>query len=829
MDLKPLLLCLCLSPWLVAAGAAAPAPANAGTATQAWAQVLRAFWAQEYASTQRDLQSGPRFEPGKNPLIHDEQALILTTDRDPLGVQLRRSGALLANLAMARPASTEELTLMATQLAALATQAEAVRKAGDDQRSRELYLDLRDLTRRIMLANPLLDFESILFMGYMKPGGDFHMVDQYCGWNARPGGGIHLLHDFKGTPTVTNVLQNSVVRNGRLTGTRLQGGAFLRPDLASDGKRIAFAWNNLTDQAYHIFTVNVDGSMLTQLTDGGINCGGPALMNSSYNDFDPCWLPGGRIAFLSERRGGYLRCSAARPLMTFALHSMNPDGTDIIPISYHETNEWNPSVDNNGRLVYTRWDYVDRDDCIAHHLWTCYPDGRDPRSPHGNYPLPLSFEDPDKRDGRRARPNGEWNIRAIPGSSKYVATASGHHAHSFGELVMIDTTVPDDGAMSQVKGITVNRSDWPDAAGDYGTAWPLSEDYYLANFREDLILLDRFGNRELLYPKSLVPGPVDKLLHPMPLRPGPPPPVIPTATWQGERASADAPEATISVLDVYAGDMAMPAGTRIKWLRVIQLIPQLQPVMNQPKIGYASESLVRMPLGIVPVEADGSVHFKAPVGRELYFQLLDERGLAVRSMRSATYVHAGEKLSCVGCHESRFASPKVTSLVPIALGRSPSKITTETASGAVPFNWHLLAKPVLQEKCAACHLKAGKGPDMSHASLAKYVFHYPFWPSGYVNGEVVASGSRTVPGKFGAMASPLLKFLDESHYDVALTPDEFRRITLWLDCNGNELGAYTKVPEQTRGEIVWPEIDVDPRDPLGMQPPALATHPEPRR
>jgi hypothetical protein len=818
--MKKLVLCL-LTPCLIAADATAAAPADASTLSTAWTQALRGFWEQEYRNTQQILQNGPRCEPGKNPFVLDEQSLALTADRDPLDVQLRRSKALLASL---RNASTDDLGLIAKQLDELATQADEARKTGDDKRSRELYLDLRCLTRTILFANPLLDFDRILFMGYMKPAGDYHMVDQYCGWNARPGGGLYVLNNFKGVPSVSDVLQSSVVRNGSRTGARLEQGAFLRPDLSFDGKQIAFAWNNIADPVYHIFTVNVDGSDLTQLTDGAVNRGAPALMNSSFNDFDPCWLPGGRIAFLSERRGGYLRCSGARPLMTATLYSMKPDGSDVIPLSYHETNEWNPSVDNDGKIVYTRWDYVDRDDCIAHHLWTCFPDGRDPRSPHGNYPAPLSYEDPNKRDGRRARPNGEWNIRAIPGTSKYVATAAGHHTHSFGELVVIDTSIPDDGAMSQVKGVTVNRTDWPDAAGDYGTAWPLSEDLYLANFREDLILLDRFGNRELLCPKSLVGAQADKLIHPIPLRPRPQPPVIPTATYQGERAGADVPAATISVLDVNASDQALPAGTSIKWLRVIQLIPQLQPVMNQPKIGYASESLVRMPLGIVPVEVDGSAHFKAPVGRELYFQLLDERGLAVRSMRSGTYVHPGEKLSCVGCHESRFASPQGTALVPAALGRAPSEIKTEVASGAVPFNWHLLAKPVLQERCAACHLKEGKGPDMSHASLAKYVFHYPFWPAGYVNGEIVASGSRTVPGKFGAMASPLLKYLDKSHYDVALTPDEFRRITLWLDCNGNELGAYTRVAEQIRGEIVWPEIDVNPLDPLGMRSDPLTSH-----
>ena len=59
---------------------------------------------------------------------------------------------------------------------------------------------------------------------------------------------------------------------------------------------------------------------------------------------------------------------------------MEPDGSDIICLSFHETHEWHPSVTNDGMLVYTRWDYVDRDTNVAHHIWTCYPDGRDPRS-----------------------------------------------------------------------------------------------------------------------------------------------------------------------------------------------------------------------------------------------------------------------------------------------------------------------------------------------------------------------------------------------------------------------------------------------------------------
>jgi hypothetical protein len=230
-----------------------------------------------------------------------------------------------------------------------------------------------------------------------------------------------------------------------------------------------------------------------------------------------------------------------------------------------------------------------------------------------------------------------------------------------------------------------------------------------------------------------------------------------------------------------------------------------------------------MPLGIVPVEEDGSVHFVAPVAKSLYFQLLDERGLAVRSMRSATYVHPGEQMYCAGCHESREAAPRSRGGIPLALRRAPSDLKTEFEEGAVLFNWHVLVKPVLQAKCAGCHAKENKPPDMTCASLRMYAFYYPFWITGYSNGDVRDSGSRTVPGKFGAMASPLLKYLDKSHFDVSLSLEEFRRITLWLDCNANELGAYTRVEEQRRSEVIWPELDVEPANPLGLQKTALAT------
>ena len=134
---------------------------------------------------------------------------------------------------------------------------------------------------------------------------------------------------------------------------------------------------------------------------------------------------------------------------------MRADGSGIRCLSFHETNEWQPSVDRQGMLLYTRWDYLDRDAMIAIHPWTCFPDGRNPRAVHGNYPLPLTtMTGSGWPDGRRLRPQCEHNLRAVPGSRKYVGVATPHHNQSYGSLVLIDPTVADDGRMSQVTRLT---------------------------------------------------------------------------------------------------------------------------------------------------------------------------------------------------------------------------------------------------------------------------------------------------------------------------------------------------------------------------------------
>ena len=689
---------------------------------------------------------------------------------------------------------------------------------------RQFYLEACRLVREIAFTNPLLDFDKILFVKRHDPGGLYHMVHQYYGFSATPGGGLFVLEaPFSSNPRVIDLLADATVEHGRLEGRPLAPGTFVSPEVSYDGKTVLFAhteglgekpeWSPRS--SYHIFQVHADGTGLLQLSDG------------PWNDFDPCFLPGGRIAFISERRGGYLRCGGSAPPWdspTYTLYSMEPDGSDVVCLSFHETHEWHPSVDNNGMLIYCRWDYVDRDTNVAHHLWSCFPDGRDPRSYHGNYPL-----------RRESRPWMEMSSRAVPGSNRFVATAAAHHGQAFGSLVLIDYRPEDDNAMSQVERITPDVP-LPESEGGkplirqrmaYGTAWPLSEDDYLCVYSADaanrgVYWTDRFGNRELLYR-----DPAISCLSPIPLRPRPRPPILPEKTTQttaAARSSGRVSEdgqtagqtATVTVMNVYDSDFQWPKDTQIEALRIIQVLPKTTPPVDQPRIGIATETNARAVLGTVPVEPDGSAHFEAPVGQLVYFQALDAQGMAVQSMRSATYVHPGERLVCQGCHERKHTPPGRVDRIPAAVRRPPSKILPDV-EGSNPFNYPRLVQPVLDRHCVECHreekaldlsgeIEGEHGWTRSYANLAqKFTFYFTVSNGSIKSG--VHGGARTTAGQFGARASRLLEYLGPEHHAVKLAAEDFHRITLWLDCNSEFYGSYHSADMQARGEIVLPTLD----------------------
>lgn len=797
---------------------------------QAWDKSTneRTWNGQKYIPTERSTLD----EIAKQ--VFNPASLILPEDRDPADVVIRRTVALLEDLK--KTAAAGKLAQFEAPLATL-KQAVADTPPTDADARRKLFDETCRLRRKIAFCNPALDFDRMVFIKRHRAIFQ-HMCDQFYGICQNPGGGVYVLENaFAENPTVRDVLAGDVCESGRLKGQRLgggavarpnlrydgqqtvsgddfEGGSFLSPALSPDAKQIAFAYVERKGersqifhedptrghwdpgQCYHLFKVNVDGTGLAQLTDG------------SWNDFDPCWLPNGRMAFISERRGGYLRCGRACPLYT--LYDMNPDGSEINCLSFHDSNEWNPSVGHDGRLVWTRWDYVDRHGCIAHMPWAITLDGRDPRPLHGNYAE------------RLARPDMELYVRAIPGSSRYVGVAAPHHGQAYGSLIIINPQAVDDDAMGPVRRFTPEVG-FPESQGGrqaYSTPWPLSENYHLCVYDSaangapvkrhgenyGIYLVDAFGNKELIYR-----DPDIGCMNPIPLRPTQLPTAPATSVAVKPASIREKGEGTMAVVNVYDTQMDWPAGTKIKSLRIFQLLPcavpsgGLRPHETGKRIAEAGDSMVpcRWVLGTVPVEADGSAHFTVPAYRELFFQALDERGMAVTSMRSATSIRDGEKLVCAGCHENKSQAPKSPARVMLALQRSPSTPEPDV-DGSRPFSYPRLVQPVLDRNCVQCHEndKTKKAPNLGREPIANkfYASYNTLVKFGFTS---YGDNYRTRPGQFGARASKLVELLDKGHYDVKLSAEDFHRLALWIDCCSMFYGVFEREPgeAQLRGEV----------------------------
>jgi hypothetical protein len=827
--------------------------ALAGHKLRAASLDVRQSWEEDYASLQAALSK--RDNPRALLKMGDErkdvahiQSLLWESDRTPSDVALRRSEALLRHL--------KDLP-KAPDLGALEQQlADAKSRNTEGADDNEIYMAVRAIGRAAVLANPLLDFDALIFNRWSSSYG--HVQEAWASSVLRDGG-LFILSGLKtGQLTVRNLLEESRFENGPQQGRRiLDVSKVVRSfDLSYDGSKVVFAWLQPSPRALKIVSVNIDGSSLRQLTDG------------VHDDLDPVWLPNGRIVFVSTRVELTVRCNFGPKTPQAVMHSMNADGTDQVRISYHETNERYPSVNNDGRLIYMRWDYIDRDFSAAHNLWVCNPDGRDPRSPHGNYPEPNDCGDR-LRDGRGDRPFAEYFMRAVPGSQKYMAIASTHHAPPYGIPILIDPTVRDDNKVSQVKVIVPQGLPFPSECGSYTKRglyqgisfvrikndcayfdpWPLSETFYLApwgpieggrgGLQEDytkvpmkLYLLDAFGNRELLSDCNLAGG--GYYLAARPLRARPLPPVIPTATFQGERAGLpEHKRATILVTDVRRADRPWPAEVKIKRLRIIQVFPRPweSPNVEQPFTGWSEGGICRASLGTVPVEEDGSVYCEAPVNKGLLFQLLDEKGMAVQTMRSLTYVHPGEQLSCVGCHEDKWEAIHPPATLPLAIRRPPSPLEPEVG-GAAPVNFGLV-RPVFQKSCIPCHQEKGEPPFSFEYNLPAPAFpdpkgkcrlsDYCYWFDASNNNDGLGpyGGYRSTPLKFGFARSRLGKALLTTHADRVKTED-LRRIMLWLDLNAMRLGTPTldadeqRAQETGEGSYRWPP-EMDLNNPTGVE------------
>jgi len=677
--------------------------------------------------------------------------------------------------------------------------------------------ELRTLRRRIIFSHPLLDFDTLLVNKRPPPFSLYsHMCDQYYGRHSKAGPGLTVLTSWKTSPKATALLAD-----------KLPKGSTLHPDLSFDAKRVIFAFCDHTTvkpagvtipthptvarsgytydaighRRFSIYEATLDGKTVRRLTGGG---GDP--MDRAGNretvlieDFDPCYLPDGGFAFVSTRSQSFGRCHWGRYTPAYLLYRANADGSGIRPISFGEANEWDPSVLADGRLVYARWDYINRHNTWFQSLWVTRPDGTGTAHFYGNY---------------SRNPCMTSEAAAVPNSHKVVCTATAHHFISAGSTILIDPRKGQDGlapvtritpevkfpetegwglkgcyttplALSEelyLVAYSPQTVDWDRGKGRYGGTWPTANAF-------GIYLVDTLGGRELIYRDPDV-----SCFAPIPVRPRPRPPVLPSAIEAGGQGKTG----VFYVQDVHRSTEPLKRGT-ITSLRINRI--HVQPAADKPALSCSgSQEILKSVVGRVPVDDDGSAAFHAPAGVPLQIQALDANGLAVMTMRSSVYLQPGETAGCVGCHEARADSP--------VLRRLPAKLTVHTLTppagprydGGLSFA--RTVQPVLDRYCITCHGLADKPAAPMSLVGSRTTFNAAYDALVRRKGVVkVARGNgethASKPKDYFAHAGTLARMLLEGHKDkqgkrrVALDPDSFQRIVDWLDLNVQYYGDYS--------------------------------------
>ena len=743
----------------------------------------------------------------------------------PIGEVLAKARKLAQELAQNGvdvAATKTALTQLEQRWQALGTNAPA-------SRARALYLEACWAARRLVFSNPLLNFDRLLFVKRFTQETYPDVCLNHMPWVSRPGGDICVLSSTKRGKLFAELAEpnaSATEQPGRRSlAWRKFSGLSLRSilngalgpghvhgmDLWWNGDRVVFGYAKAkkdspaegwldrtksyhlrrTEEPIHIFEASFDGRRLRQLTGG------------EWSDLDPTYTPSGNIVFVSERCGTSLQCNEYDKDETSCnLYVMKSDGRRIRRLSVNKDGDYLPHTFDDGSIGYVRWEYHERSWAFIQSIWTVRPDGTGADAIFKQHLVnPWALED----------------TRSIPGSRKLVSIAAGHHTLAVGPLVVVDAAQgvneprgigiitpgvkPPEGGMD---GVVVPEGGVADGGGFYSTPWALSEKFFLVSYtygRETdstgygLYLVDVFGNKELIYR-----DPEISCFIPTPQRARPRPPVLPEAIDLAQDS------ATCVVSDVSFGSEEI--ADRIRYIRIAE--PVGWPYDNQlggQRYGEKGPRLINWTpiriLGDVPVEADGSAHFKVPADLAVYFQLLDEHRMELRRMRSFISFQPGEKRACAGCHESRGVVAR-TAAPPLAAAKPPAEFIPPPW-GNRPVSFLRDIQPILDRHCVECHsgLKPAGGLDF-FGGLTDWSRETEQW-WGLVPGygfnrafetihqaQLVAiaepnlqDASITPPLAYGAHRSKLIASLDkEPHvWHVKLRDRERLTLTMWADAN----------------------------------------------
>ena len=635
----------------------------------------------------------------------------------------------------------------------------------------------------------------------------------------RPGGGLYVY-----TPEPEGGRLRQVVDS--------PNGEIIDCDLSYDGREVVFSWKrgglemarpnqmleevdrSVPDHNYQIYRCRLDGTGLTRLTDG------------PHNNLNACWLPDGGIAFISDRKPAYAYCFVTTSPV---LYRMDRDGKNQKRLSANYLMDFTPSVMSDGRIIYTRWEYVDRPACPIQSLWTINADGTGLAGYYGN---------------RVISPGTFMEAHPVPRTRKVLALATNHNGDCRGAIVVIDPTLGANAPEAvwnttpevdiyRVAGVHGNGLDGP-----YEKAFPIDDGHYLVSKLGVLQLRTFQGDRvSLLHPQNGM-----GFYSAQPVRAVDAPPAFANARMDEsvrlpEDGSVSGSWATVVLQDVHQGLAPFVKRGEVKQICVVQEIEKsvFTPLLHEVPTGkgYAANSAFgfQFPLvscgatyspkkvwGFADVSEDGSACFKVPSEVPIYFLALDAEGRAVQRMRTFTHLMPGEVQGCVGCHADRNeAAPRPVSSLAHSAAPQPLKAP---AWGVKGFSYSEVVQPVLDRHCVKCHnaRELPDGVDLSGDKTDFFNVSYDILARKGTMGErfpqrhgvkldsgeegrnpytswiwTINGAERNVhqitPKQWGSPASKLADLIRTGHPDkdgktrVALPTEDRRRIYLWIDLN----------------------------------------------
>jgi len=529
-------------------------------------------------------------------------------------------------------------------------------------------------------------------------------------------------------------------------------GGIRDPQMHYNGKKILFSYRKDDTPTFHLYEINVDGSGLKQLTDG------------IDDDIEPTYLPDGSIIFGSSRCRRFVNCWFSR---VATLYRCDADGGNIRMVSSNNDHDNTPWVLPDGRVLYMRWEYVDRSQVHFHHLWTLNPDGTNQMVYYGNETGGVAMLD--------AKP--------IPNSNKVICSFSPGHGRPehMGYVTVVDPSAGPD-IPNATRRVSKGRELYRDP-------FAVSEDCFLAANSKGVFLMDGQGNKELVYrmPKN------EKNMEchePRLLAARPREPVIPSKI----DLAKDTGELVLT--DIYDGrNMEGVEPGEIKKLLVLEQLPE--PVHfsgGMEPISLGGTFTMARILGTVPVEPDGSAHMELPALRSLFFVALDENDMSVKRMQSFVTLQPGEKSSCIGCHEHRNMTAPVKKDF-LAFNRPPEKIQ-KIADTPEVFDLPRDIQPILNSHCVECHnstKREGK-IDLSGDHAPRYsIAYHTITAHGLVADGRNQPYSNRSPRTIGSSASRLLTLMDGSHYGAKPSKHEKTMVRLWIDSSATYPGTYASL------------------------------------